>query len=397
MQRTSAGGVTLLTTPAPGPLTARLTFGCGARDETAPTMGVTRVIEALVRAEIGTPLHEFTTTVGTAETHFTATGTPPAVARFLHTVCRTLSDLPLHRTAHATRLLGMDGTRIPEHRAVEPLSARFGPHAAGLVLHHDNTMYESITPDMVRAHAATFFTRGNAVLALDGPTPDALALPLPDAPKPQRTTPRARTGASWQHRPVPTVSLLLTSGASSAAADAAHTILRRRVERSARDLQAVGNDVTAHRVPRDRLTLDRIIVLDVLEGRAEQAAESLWYEARHLATEGATETELHAFTTHARAAQDFTDSHWRTLERAVTAELFGTPFLDDRTLLETLKAVTPQDVRHAAQQALTDAVIVVPPQAFLRLRTPQGAALPHPTAGAPTAPRHPEPSSPCPA
>ncbi|MEU6315522.1 hypothetical protein [Streptomyces sp. NPDC047014] len=49
MQRTSVGGVTVLwqAGPGPGPLSAVLTFGTGIRDETAPALGVTRVIAAL--------------------------------------------------------------------------------------------------------------------------------------------------------------------------------------------------------------------------------------------------------------------------------------------------------------------------------------------------------------
>ncbi|WP_329386869.1 hypothetical protein OG625_29020 [Streptomyces sp. NBC_01351] len=375
MQRTSADGVTVLWTDAPGPLTAQLSFGCGVRDETAPTMGVTRVIEALVMAEVGPRLHQFASIVDAEETHFHAAGTPEAVTDFLHTVCRTLSDLPLHRTEHTARLLSIDGAPIPEHGAVAPLGARFGPHAFGLVLHHDTDMYAAITPDTVRAHAATYFTRGNAVLALDGPVPEGLTLPLPAGPGPERTTPRTRAGRSWQHRPVDTVSLLLTSGTSSAPAMAAHMTLRRRVERAVRDLYGVSNQVSAHFFIRDRLTQDRVLLLDILDGHAEQAAETLWHETLRLTREGPAQTELDEYTAYVHAELDFIGAHWRALERAVTAELFGTPFLDDRTLLEGLEAVTPQDVRHYLEQALTDAVLVVPHQVFPRLTGPRGTGL----------------------
>ncbi|MFB6824789.1 hypothetical protein ACFCXA_24785 [Streptomyces virginiae] len=379
MQRTSADGVTVLWTaaPTPGPLTAHLSFGSGVRDETAPTMGVTRVIEALVMSTTGNRLHEFTSTVDTEETSFHAKGTPEDITGFLHAVCAAVSDLPLHRTEHTARLLGIHGARIPHHHAAEPLSARFGPHGAGLVMHHDPTMYEHITPDTVRTHAATHFTRGNAVLALDGPPPPGLTLPLPAGPPPARTTPRDRTSASWQHRPVSTASLLLTSGTGDLAADVAHLVLRRRVEHTARELRGVSDTITAHRFLRDRLTYDRVLLLDLLDGHAETATEILWHETLRLTREGPAQDELDEFTAHTRAALDFTDGPWRSLERAVTAEHFGIPYLDDRTLLERYAAVTPQDARTYLERALTDAVLVVPHQVFPRLRTLRRTPLPN--------------------
>ncbi|MEV7524531.1 hypothetical protein [Streptomyces sp. NPDC091371] len=375
MQRSTVDGVTLLSSSTPGTLTAMLAFGCGIRDETAPTMGVTRLIEALVMNETGPRLHQYGSTVHAEETRFHAAGTPEAVADFLHTVCRTLSDLPLHRTEHTARLLGIDGALIPEHQAVAPLGARFGPHSYGLALHHNGDMYTRLTPDTVHAHAATHFTRGNAVLALDGPIPQGLTLPLPEGPPPQRTTPRTRAGRSWQHRPVDTVSLLLTSGASSAPAITALMTLRRRVERTARDRLGISNSVTGHYFIRDRLTQDRVLLLDTVEGHAEEAAETLWSETRRLTREGPDQTELDAFTAQVRAEHDYIAGHWNSLERAVAAELFGTPYLDDRTLLERLQAVTPQDVRHYLEQALTDAVLVVPHQTHPRLEGPRGTGL----------------------
>lgn len=379
MQRTSADGVTVLWTsaPTPGPLTAQLSFGTGVRDETAPTMGVTRVIEALVMSTTGSRLHEFTSAVDTETTSFHAKGTPQDITDFLHTVCAVLSELPLHRTGHTARLLGIHGARIPQHQAAEPLSARYGPHATGLVMHHHPAMYDHITPDTVAAHAATHFTCGNAVLALDGPPPPGLTLPLPDGPPPRRTAPPNRTPASWQHRPVATASLLLTSGTGDPTADAAHHILCRRVEHTARHLRGISDNVTTHRFIRDRLTFDRVLLLDLLDDSAATAAEILWHETLRLTREGPAQDELDTFTAHHRATLDRTNGHWHSLGRAVTAEHFGIPHLDDRTLLERYAAITPQDVSTHLERALTDAVLVVPHQVFLQLRTLQRTPLPN--------------------
>ncbi|MEU2393522.1 hypothetical protein [Streptomyces sp. NPDC007369] len=392
MQRTSVDGVTVLWTPAPGPrpLTAQLTFGCGVRDESAPTMGVTRLVQGLVMDRVGGRLHEFGSVVDTEETRFVATGTPQDVAGFLEEVCRALSDLPLQRTGHVAGLLEIQDAPIPEWEAAEALGARFGPHGPGLVLHHHGGMYASVTADMVRSHAAARFTRGNAVLALDGPVPRGLRLPLPDGSRPERPAPRNRLGQSWRHRPVANVALLSTSGASSPAAVTAHMVLRRRVERAARDEQGISSAVSSHYFVRDRITFDRVLVMDAQEGREDQAAGLLWHEAVRLTRTAPAEAELAEFTARVRAEQDFEHGHWGRLSRAVCSELFGVPYLDDRTLLERLEAVTPEDVRRYMAQAMDDAVLVVPDGVHLRLRTPDGrAALPNSdcwrTEGPPTA------------
>ncbi|MGT2527853.1 hypothetical protein ACU4GG_12345 [Streptomyces nojiriensis] len=205
MQRTSADGVTVLWTPAPtpGPLTAQLSFGTGVRDETAPTLGVTRVIEGLVMSEAGNRPHAHGSSLRDDVIEFTAKGTPEDVTGFLLTICRTLSDLPLHHTEHVTGALAAFTAPSAVQHPAAALPARYGPHAAGLITYEHPGSYATLTPETVRAHAAARFARGNAVLALDGPPPPGLALPLPDGPPPERTTPRTRAHASgtWQRRP----------------------------------------------------------------------------------------------------------------------------------------------------------------------------------------------------
>ncbi|MEU6400602.1 hypothetical protein ABZ867_26935 [Streptomyces cinnamoneus] len=381
MQRTSADGVTVLwqAAPAPGPLTAVLSFGTGLRDETAPTLGVTRLVEALVTTQLGRRPHEFTSTVEEEATHFAVKGTHPEVTGFLHAVCSALRDLPTQYMEHATRLLGIQPPRTCDHRGAEPLSARYGPHALGLVAHHDPDMYARLTPDAVRTHAAALFTRGNAVLALDGPPPAGLTLPLPDGPRPDRTAPRTRAGVpgTWQHRLVDTVSLLLTSRAHEPAAVAACHVLSHRVEHLAHDTLGFTDSVTLHRFLRDRLTLDRVLAVHPADGHAEQAAEILWHEALDLARRGPTRHELDTFTAHARPEPDDGQVLWNSLRRAVEAEHFGIPYHDAGTLAASYATVTPHDVSAYLERALTDAVLVVPAQVFPRLKALHGKRLPN--------------------
>ncbi|MFF9980111.1 peptidase M16 family protein [Streptomyces erythrochromogenes] len=388
MQRTSADGVTVLweAAPGPGPRTAVLSFGTGVRDEAAPTLGVTHLVEALVMTHLGRRPHEFTSSVEEEATHFFVKGTPAEITGFLHAVCSALRDLPTQYTEHATRLLALHTPRTCDHRGAEPLSARYGPHGLGLVLHHDPDMYARLTTDAVRTHAATHFTRGNAVLALDGPPPAGLTLPLPDGPRPDRTAPRPRAGVSgtWQHRLVDTVSLLLTSRAHEPAAVAACHVLSHRVEHLTHDTRGIADGVTVHRFLRDRLTFDRVLVLRPAEGHAEEAADILWNETLDLARRGPTRQELDAFTEHARAELHCHDGRcghdrWTALQHALGSEHFGIPHHDPGTLLTQYAAVTPQDVADHLQRALTDAVLVVPPQVFPRPATPRGTPLPNST------------------
>ncbi len=381
MQRTSADGVTVLWEAAPGhgPLSAVLSFGTGTRDETAPTLGATRLVETLVMTPVGKRPHEFTSIVEEEATHFIAKGTPAEVTGFLHAVCNALLDLPTHHIEHATRLLTIEDPRTRDHRGAEPLSARYGPHALGLTTHHHPDTYSRHTPDTVRTHAATHFTRGNAVLALDGPPPPGLTLPLPDGPRPHRTTPRTRPGVpgTWQHRQIDTVSLLLTSHIHEPAAVTACHTLSRRVEHLAHDTLAFTDRATTHTFLRDRLTLDRVLTLRPADGHGEQAAEILWHEALDLARQGPTRHELDSFTAHTRTAPDSESRLWHSLHRAVEAEHFGIPYHDTPSLLAGHATTTAQDVAHYMQRALTDAVLVVPHQVFPRLKTPHGKRLPN--------------------
>ncbi|MFJ3635961.1 hypothetical protein [Streptomyces sp. NPDC090112] len=383
MQRSSADGVTVLwqTAPAPGPLTAVLSFGTGVRDETAPTLGVTRLVEALAMTRVGNRPHEFGSTVGEETTHFIATGTPDDITGFLHAVCSALGDLPLHDTAHTTRLLGIHAPLTCDHRGSAPLDARYGPHGLGLLAHQGPDTYARLRPDTARTHAATHFTRGNAVLTLDGPPPAGLTLPLPDGPRPHRPAPRLRAGTAgtWQQRQIDTVSLLLTSHAHEPAADAAAHVLGRRVEQNTHRTRGITDEPTHHRFLRDRLTLDRVLALHPADGHAEEAAEILWNEALDLARRGPTPDELAAFTAHARDLHDCHHSHWTTLHRAFTAEHFGIPHHDARTLLAQHTAVTAQDVTHYLRRTLPDAVLVVPLDAAPRPATLHGTPLPSST------------------
>ncbi|MFJ8014593.1 hypothetical protein [Streptomyces sp. NPDC096339] len=382
MQRTSADGVTVLWTPAPtpGPLTAQLTFGTGIRDETAPTLGVTHVIESLVMSEVGSRPHAYSSSVREDLTEFTAKGTPEDVTGFLLAICRALFDLPLHRTSQATGLLSGHAARTPVHHVAEPLGALYGPHASGLITHAHPGMYAALTPETVRAHATARFTCGNAVLALDGPPPPGLALPLPEGPPPHRATPRTRphVPGSWQHRPVDTVSLLLACHPSDAAATMAQLVLRHRVERAACTVHDISADIGAHWFLRGHDTLDRALVIHPRPGRTREAAVTLWQETLRLTRKGPTPAELDTLVHDIRSE---TGSVWgsrRPLERAVVAEHFAIPYIDDDTLFESYADVTPQAVRTYLERALDDAVLVVPHKTRqLHLRTPQGAALPN--------------------
>ncbi|MFD6228602.1 hypothetical protein ACFWFZ_17215 [Streptomyces sp. NPDC060232] len=381
MQRTSADGVTVLweAAPGPGPLTAVLSFGTGVRDETAPTLGATRLVAALAMKPAGRRPHEFTSIVEEETTHFIAKGTPTEVTGFLLAVCSALLDLPTQHIEHATRLLTLQSPFTCDQRGAEPLNARYGPHALGLVAYHEPDMYGRLTPDAARTHAAAFFTRANAVLALDGPPPAGLTLPLPDGPRPHRSAPRTRAGVpgTWQHRQIDTVSLLLTSRAHEPAAVAACHVLSQRVEHIAHDTLGFTDGVTVHRFLRDRLTLDRVLALRPADGHAEQAAEILWHEALNLARQGPTRHELDTFTAHARTELDCDSGLWNSLQRALEAEHFGIPYHDTATLLANQATGTPQDVADHLQRALTDAVLVVPHQVFPRLKAPHGKRLPN--------------------
>ncbi|MFG2295940.1 hypothetical protein [Streptomyces sp. NPDC048603] len=391
MYRTHIDGVPVLRLSEPGPLRATLRFGAGARDEDFRTLGINRLIAALAvrctaRPEgavheepAGTGAAAGTESAGTGavgaagpeETRFEVSGSPEEVAACLESLCRALSDLPAGRLGEVADVLDGGDTRYLDPRAAVALNTRFGSQAAGLHGHHRDGDHLP-TEDMLRAHAAAWFTRSNAVVTLTGPVPAGLRLPLPGGERPRRTAPVARCPRpSWTCRETDGVALSTEAAIGSLAAAAAHGLLRERVTAVLSGRPGTSAPPEETTVLRDSVTVVRLLLADASGDDAAAVAATVWAEALRLAREEPAPDEVARHIHRPEGAA----GRLRTLEDAARHELFGTPCLDQGSLSRAGEAVTPADVSDAWRRALAQAQVVVPAPLALDLAGPDGRVL----------------------
>jgi zinc protease len=172
-------GVPVLLGPGTGPMRADLVFRVGFADEPLARHGITHLLEHLALHPLGLTDYHFNGSTGAEHTSFHVQGTPDDVAGFLTGVCAALNDLPVHRLDVEKALLQAEANS----RGGGVLDAMpLWRHGA---LGHGITSYPewgvpAITADELRAWAAHYFTRENAVLWIAGDhVPAGLALHLP--------------------------------------------------------------------------------------------------------------------------------------------------------------------------------------------------------------------------
>lgn len=177
-QTTEVDGVPVVWADGPPPLSAALFFRVGVRDETLRTAGISHLVEHLTMSTLGRVRHDHNASVDLTFTQFVATGPDQAVLAYLRAVCAGLSALPLERLSVEAKVLRAEGGVSCHPAVAEHLRVRFGVRGAGMA-DVDPPALDQITKAEVQHFAARMFVRGNAVLALTGPPPDGLRLPLP--------------------------------------------------------------------------------------------------------------------------------------------------------------------------------------------------------------------------
>ncbi|MFB6392965.1 M16 family metallopeptidase [Polymorphospora lycopeni] len=178
--QTEVDGVPTLLAPNPnGPLIAGLTFRVGQADETLARAGITHLLEHLALHQFGLTDYHYNGSTGAVVTHFHTQGSPEKVTAFVNGVCAALGNLPMDRLDMEKGILRTErGSRVPGYG--EPLAVwRHGAIGYGLPGHPEFGL-RSVGPDDLRAWAARYFTRDNAVLWIAGDAvPAGLRLDLP--------------------------------------------------------------------------------------------------------------------------------------------------------------------------------------------------------------------------
>ncbi|BEL05207.1 hypothetical protein Q0Z83_033980 [Actinoplanes sichuanensis] len=172
-------GVPVLLSPAPGLMRAGLVFRVGFADEPLARHGITHLLEHLVLYPLGLSDYHFNGTTGVEHTSFHMQGSPDDVARFLTGVCASLQNLPTHRLDVEKELLRTEANGRGDGALDAMPLWRHGARDYGVSSYPEFGL-PAITADELRAWAARYFTRDNAVLWIAGDhVPAGLRLPLP--------------------------------------------------------------------------------------------------------------------------------------------------------------------------------------------------------------------------
>ncbi|WP_327674031.1 insulinase family protein [Kitasatospora sp. NBC_00458] len=370
-------GIPVLWAPAPGPLEAALVFGCGARDETFRTLGVTHLVEHLAMSTLPRLHHDHNASVDLTVTEFTCSGRPEQVVEYLAGVCAALGDLPLDRIDQEAGVLAAEGGRAADPQTAELLSHRYGVQGLGLAS-YSGPGADRITVEAVRDAAARHFHAGNAVLVLTGPPPEGLRLPLPAGTRPDRSTaqPVLLDTPSWREEDVPGPGLALHGDVNDFALFLAVKVLVHRLRETARHRHGLSYDVSEGAALAGRSSGERVIGLDAREGQEQRVTELLWEEALRLAREGVTEEELAEEREGLREIWTDPRAVVHELSHAAAALLFGEEYQDVAARTAALAAVTPEQARQAVADALRTALLVVPCDVEAALVQPDGSPLP---------------------
>ena len=176
---TEVDGVPTVIAPTSGQLHAGLVFRVGQADETLPGSGITHLLEHLALFPLGIADYHFNGATGTVLTNFHMQGSAKDVASFLTGVCASLADLPMHRLEMEKQILRTEAAGRGAYVSDPMALWRHGARGYGLQGYPEWGL-SAITPDDLRAWAATHFTRENAVLWIAGDeVPAGLRLHLP--------------------------------------------------------------------------------------------------------------------------------------------------------------------------------------------------------------------------
>lgn len=361
MQRAEVDGVPVFWVDGPAPLAAVLMFRTGFRDEPFPQRGVTHLVEHLAMSRIGRRHHDHNASVSVAMTSFEAVGSGEAVAAFLADVCGALHDLPTDRLDVERKVLAVeaeDGLGILDLHLLLRYGLR-GPGLAGAL----PPAPDALDAATVRDWAGRHFLRSTAVLALSGPPPAGLRLPLPDGPVPPRppVAPIELGGPVWAEHPGDRGVALSVGIPTTEAAAAGARIARQRLTDELRHRLGLVYDLDldlAGSVSTDGGTLS--LVADPPARAAGQVAAALDAVLTDLRQHGPTAAELDDDLAEGGAVHDDPRSALEKAAAAAAEHLHRRRVWDPDTARAERESVTPADVRAAFEDYPATAILTVP-------------------------------------
>lgn len=271
---TTVDGVPLLLAPSmDGQAAGGMFFRVGQADETLATRGLTHLCEHLALHEVGEQDVHHNGETADIHTHFFAHGSAVKVAEFLASVCRGITDPPLHRLEVEKAVLR---TEESSRSGSSSRIYRYGARGYGLAGYPELGL-ANLGPDQIRQWLATYFTRGNAVawLAADA-VPDGLRFDLPDGQRlalPPVTNELPRTPAYFVN---PGASLGVTGIVPRTISATLFTrVLDRALYRDLRQRTGLSYQAGADYTPRDDRTATVTVMADSLEDKRDAVCGGL--------------------------------------------------------------------------------------------------------------------------
>jgi len=186
VHRSTHQGIPVFWADLPGPLTGTLTFGVGMRDEPAPLMGITHLMEHLAFRPLEPLVIRHGGVVDHETVSFYATGEERAVVAFLNRIASSLvasgkvtdEDLAREKAVHHA-----EDPSGYERPGAGLLTYRFGHGGIGNKTANDPTI-SAITATELGDWSQKWLTAENAALSFTGPPPPGLELALPSGSVP---------------------------------------------------------------------------------------------------------------------------------------------------------------------------------------------------------------------
>jgi hypothetical protein len=361
IRHTEVDGVPALIAPTSGPMHAGLMFRVGRADETLPRTGITHLLEHLVLHPLGLADYHYNGVTAPAMTYFHMQGPEKDVAGFLSGVCDTLQNLPMQRLETEKAILRTEWSSRSSH-VTEPMALwRHGARDHGLISYPEWGL-PMITPDDLRAWAARYFTRDNAVLWIAGDdVPRGLSLRLPGGerrpmPAPSSTLPVTPAYFTGDSRAVAMDAVVRRRVAASVFTG----VLERELFRGLRQEAGLSYTAGADYSPRGDDYAVITALADALPEKQDAVLGGFIDILAKLRVGRIEQADVDAVVTKNADSLNNTEVHAARLPSQAFALLTGAPQVSTEELAAELKAVTAADVHEVALEALGSALLMVP-------------------------------------
>jgi predicted Zn-dependent peptidase len=361
MWSTAVSGIPTLFAPREGPMTAGLFFRVGRADEPLALSGITHLVEhlALFGRDDGDIHHNGETS--DTYTLFHVTGSEAEVIAFLNGVCRSLTELPLHRLEGEKEILRAEAAQRNSGIADLQRTERYGAAGPGTSSYGELGLH-TVDAGEVQRWARERFTRGNAVLWITSDRiPVGLDLALPDGAR--------RPVLDWQEVPRPRPGYFVGMGGAvlldaiiprSTAGAMFARITARALHSVLREQNAYSYSATCDYEPIDASRARVTLFADALPERQDAVVQGLVDVLDRMRAGAVDPREL------ALAADGYRrilETPWlgaTLLPTSALNVLLGHPLVHPAALAQEAATVTAADIAEVARAVWADALAQIP-------------------------------------